>query len=109
MMDLIVALSSIILVVVVVTYLYIFQDLMKQLREKYNADYERIERPTLLWNSTPRNNILFFKYLYNKEYKKHNDEELTEACQALLILLVTASIFLTLNIVFFIINVATIN
>ncbi len=108
-MDLIVALSSIILVVVVVTYLYIFQDLMKQLREKYNADYERIERPSLFWNSTPRNNMLLFKYLYNKEFEKHKDEELSEACQALLILLVTASIFLMLNIVFFIINLSTLN
>ena len=90
MADILIAIVGFSLIVVIGYYFHYFNELKELMKAKYTEDYEGTEKPTFFLNSTPRNNFLFLKYLLTREYKKHNDEQLTETCEAVLAYLVLA-------------------
>lgn len=103
-MNVIIAVGFMLMLVTTLFYFYFFNLLRKTLETKYESDYKEMGKPNLFTNSTIENNKAFKKYLSEKHYLKHNDDELNTLCVNVSILLYTGYLFTGITIALFVLN-----
>ncbi len=58
----------------------------RHLRIRHTATYEAIGSPSLFWNNSPRNNWLFFKFLFQGQWRQLNDPQLAVVARIMQVL-----------------------
>ena len=57
--------------------------LFAYLKERHPEEYKAIGEPTLIMNNTPRNNILFLRFIQSSRPSEIGDEKLSNWCKFL--------------------------
>jgi hypothetical protein len=87
--------------VVIAVYLVLCVVLFGYLKRNHTIAWEKLGSPSLFWNNSPRNNVLFLRFLLRRDYEKLNDATLTRMAVvtaslgglALALFLATAAVF----------------
>jgi hypothetical protein len=58
--------------------------LFRRLRRYHSATYESVGSPTLFWNNSPRNNVLFMRFLFGLRWRQLPDPLLVTVCWLML-------------------------
>jgi hypothetical protein len=61
--------------------------LFNALRSRHPATYERIGKPSLFYNNSFQNNVLFLRFLWKSEFEVLNDLPLIKLCRFMRIFL----------------------
>ena len=88
-----------------IVYLVNAGRLLRRLERQHPAVHESIGSPSLILNSTPRNNVLFFRWIWNRNFESLDDAKtiaLSRLVRSLLIgllagLVVMVALFLGLS------------
>ena len=89
-----------------IVYLVNVGRLLRRLEEQHKAVHESIGSPSLFANSTPRNNMRFFGWLWNREYESVESADtvaLAKRVRGILLSLLCG--FVLLIVLFLILNV----
>ena len=89
------------LVIGIVVYLIQMARLLGRLGERHPQVYESLGSPSLLFNNTPRNNLLVLGWLWRNEFEELGDPDTIGRCRAVRALLVAClSGFIALLVLF---------
>jgi hypothetical protein len=94
-----------VLILGIVVYLVNAGRLLRRLESQHPAVHESIGSPSLFLNNTPRNNVLFFRWIWNRRFESLNDSKsiaLSRLVRSLLLgllagLVVMIALFLALS------------
>jgi RsiW-degrading membrane proteinase PrsW (M82 family) len=94
-----------VLILGTVVYLVNVGRLLRRLESQHPAVHESIGSPSLFLNNTPRNNLLFFRWIWNRDFKSLDDSKsiaLSRLVRSLLLgvlagLVVMIALFLALS------------
>ena len=76
------------LVIGTITYLVNAGRLLRRLMERHKPVHESLGSPLLIMNSTPRNNVLFFRWIWSRDFEALEDSgsvELASLVRSLLV------------------------
>ena len=73
------------------TFAYLIQvaRLLRRLEKRHKAVHESIGSPLLIMNNTPRNNILFFRWIWNRDFQSLQDPHSVALASVVRLLLVS--------------------
>jgi len=75
-----------------VVYLVLCVVMFSYLKRNHLATWDGLGSPSLFWNNSIRNNMLFLKFLLWRDYKRLNDSTLTQIANATLMLFWVAAV-----------------
>ena len=76
------------LFVAVIVWLALVLWFFQRLRHRHAATYEAIGSPSLFWNNSMRNNWLFNKFLFQRQWQSLGDAQLSAVARIMQIFLV---------------------
>jgi hypothetical protein len=69
------------MMIMVVVWFVLITRLFKQLRDKHPVTYENLGSPSLFYNNSVKNNLLFLRFLCKSEFDFLDDPPLVKMCR----------------------------
>jgi hypothetical protein len=82
-----------VLLAMVATWFILVSWLFSRLRNRHAVIYETMGSPSLFWNSSPRNNWLFLKFIFSSQWRTLGDPAVAKAVRFMRIFLVFYTCF----------------
>jgi hypothetical protein len=61
--------------------------LFRRLRLRHPSAFESAGSPSLFWNNSPRNNLVFIRFLFSSEPRQLQDQTLIRVCMSMRVLI----------------------